>query len=161
MAILIENMQETMEIKDEIYDLLTNAVEKSLALEKFKIPCEVSILLVDDETIRGINKEHRDIDKPTDVLSFPIVDMIEGKFSSNEGDMDLDENQLLLGDIVISVETARRQSEEYLHSFEREMAFLATHGVFHLLGYDHMEEPQEKKMMDKQEAVLDLMNLSR
>jgi probable rRNA maturation factor len=161
MDIQIENMQDKIEVTARMTELIRKAVETSLELEKFNVPSEVSILLMEDCGIREINREHRKIDKPTDVLSFPMVEMHDGKIISHEGDFDLEEELLLLGDIVISLETAKRQAEEYGHSFERELAFLTTHGVFHLLGYDHMEPEEEENMIGKQEKVLDLMGLKR
>ncbi len=161
MEIQIENMQSELEVTDRIVELIKRAVESSLALEKFELPSEVSIILVDDNKIREINREHREIDKPTDVLSFPMVEIQEGEIISDEGDFDLEEELLLLGDIVVSMETAQKQAYEYGHSFERELAFLVTHGVFHLLGYDHTDPDQEKKMIGKQEEVLALMGLKR
>ncbi|AUS96388.1 rRNA maturation RNase YbeY [Clostridium thermosuccinogenes] len=161
MAIIIENLQNKVAITDEIENLIRNAAELSLELQGFTLPAEIDILLVDDEKIREINNEHRNIDSPTDVLSFPMVDMKEGVIISDEGDYDLDENTLILGDIVVSLETAKRQAEEYGHSFERELAFLVTHGSYHLLGFDHMEPEEEKRMMEKQEAVLSKMGLAR
>jgi probable rRNA maturation factor len=161
MTILIENLQNKIALTDNINDLLNKAVELSLKMEDFKIPCEISFLMVDNEYIREINNEHRKIDAPTDVLSFPMTEILEGKLIKGVGDYDFDKNLLLLGDIVISLETALSQAEEYGHSFEREVAFLATHGVFHLLGYDHMVGDEEKIMMDKQEAVLRKMELER
>lgn len=161
MTILIENLQSKIAINDNINGLLHRAVEISFLNEEFLVPSEVSILLVDNEGIKEINKEHRNIDNPTDVLSFPMVDMTDGKINSNEGDYDMDENLLLLGDIVISLEMARSQASEYGHSFERELAFLTTHGIFHLLGYDHINDLEEKRMIQKQENVLDQMGLHR
>lgn len=161
MPIIIENLQNKIEITEEITEIIKSAVEKSLQSEGFELPSEVSILLVEDAEIQEINKVQRKIDKPTDVLSFPIVDMLDGKIISNEGDFDIEEEALLLGDIVISLETAARQAEEYGHSFERELAFLVTHGIFHLLGYDHPDQIQEKRMMDKQEEVLNQLGLKR
>lgn len=161
MEILIENLQNKVDIGEETQELINRAVKTCLNQEGFDIASEISILLVDDERIWEINKEQRNVDKPTDVLSFPMVDMFEGEIQSNEGDFDLDEDLLLLGDIVVSMETALRQSEEYGHSLDRELAFLVTHGVFHLLGYDHMEEEEEKVMMGKQESVLAAMGLTR
>lgn len=161
MAILIENMQDKTEITEKITDLLKKAIELSLQQEGFDTPSEISVLLVNDEEIQEINREQRNLDKPTDVLSFPMVEMEQGEMLSNEGDYDLDENLLLLGDIVISMETTQRQAEEYGHSLERELAFLVTHGVFHLLGYDHLEEKEEQVMIGKQEAVLEAMGLTR
>jgi probable rRNA maturation factor len=161
MKMLIENLQSNILVNDNINDLISRAVELSLKSENFNIPCEVSILLVDDENIREINREHRNIDKSTDVLSFPMIEMYEGTMVSNEGDFDLDENLLLLGDIVISMEMVKKQAEEFRHSFERELCFLVTHGVFHLLGFDHEHPEEEKIMIGKQEAVLRQMKLFR
>jgi probable rRNA maturation factor len=161
MAVLIENLQNNIEVTDKTEKLIRRAVETALEIEEFDTPSEISIMLVDDLKIREINKEQRNIDKATDVLSFPMVEMFEGQIISNEGDFDLDENLLLLGDIIVSMDKTMEQSMEYGHSFERELAFLATHGVFHLLGYDHEEEEMENKMMEKQEKVLAMMDLKR
>jgi probable rRNA maturation factor len=161
MTVLIENMQEKINVTDEINTLIKTVIELSLELDNFYVLSEVSVVLVDNERIQGINKEHRQIDKPTDVLSFPMLDFSEGDIMQTSGDVDLDENLLLLGDIVISMEMAKKQSEEYEHSFEREVAFLTAHGIFHLLGYDHMEEEDEKIMMEKQETVMEKLGLVR
>jgi probable rRNA maturation factor len=154
-------MQDKIEVTPLLEKIINDSVKTSMDMEKFNIKSEVSILLVDDEKIREINNEHRQIDKATDVLSFPVVDMREGEIVSDIGDFDLDEDLLLLGDIIISLETAKRQAEEYGHSFEREIAFLTTHGIFHLLGYDHMEKEEEEKMLHKQETVLRKLGLVR
>lgn len=161
MVIQLENIQDKVEITKDIVELIKKAVESSLVQEKFTLESEVSILLVDDDEIRRINREHREIDKPTDVLSFPMLDIKDGEVISDEGDFDLEEELILLGDIVVSMETCVRQAAEYGHSIKRELAFLITHSVFHLLGYDHMEPEQEKKMIGKQEEVLALMGLKR
>ncbi len=110
--------------------------------------------LVDNERIRGMNAEFRGIDRETDVLSFPLGD--------EEGfEVDPDTDAILLGDIVISLERANAQAEEYGHSFKREVAFLITHSLFHLLGYDHMTEDEEKEMFAKQEKVLQKLGITR
>jgi len=160
MRVLIEDLQNKIEVTEDMIELVNKAVDISLSMEKFSIPSEISIMFVDNRYIREINKEHRQIDKPTDVLSFPIVDMYEGVINSDEGDFDLDEDVLLLGDIIVSLEMTKAQAEEYGHSFERELAFLITHGVFHLLGYDHDTPEREEKMISKQYAVLETLNLS-
>ncbi|WP_010244060.1 rRNA maturation RNase YbeY [Acetivibrio cellulolyticus] len=161
MTVLIEDLQNKIKVSDEMVELVKRAVNSSLEFEKFSIPSEISVMFVDDEGIREINREHRSIDKPTDVLSFPIVDMYEGVINSDDGDFDLDEDLLLLGDIVISLEMTKLQAQEYGHSFERELAFLLTHGVFHLLGYDHDSPEREEKMISKQYGVLEILNLSQ
>ncbi|HHY23517.1 MAG TPA: rRNA maturation RNase YbeY [Clostridiaceae bacterium] len=159
--VLIQNIQDKIDITKNIENIMENAVEFCLVHEKIEKPSEVSILLVDDEKIREINNEQRGIDSSTDVLSFPIVEMEDGEIKSNLGDIDMEENIMLLGDIVISLETAYKQANEYGHSFERELAFLTTHGVFHLLGYDHEDKESEKNMLNKQEVVLGKMGLKR
>ncbi|HOP99437.1 MAG TPA: rRNA maturation RNase YbeY [Acetivibrio clariflavus] len=159
MKILIENLQDKIELTSDMEELVRKAVDISLSIENFSIPSEISIMFVDNQHIREINREYRKIDKPTDVLSFPIVDMYDGVINSDSGDFDLDEELLLLGDIIVSLEKTKAQAEEYGHSFERELAFLVTHGVFHLLGYDHDTPEREEKMISKQYAVLKALNL--
>ncbi|MFZ5989013.1 MAG: rRNA maturation RNase YbeY [Bacillota bacterium] len=161
MGTIIENLQDRIDITDDILVLMDSAVKISLEMENFKFPFEVSVMITDNEKIREINYEQRQINKPTDVLSFPIVDMYEGEIRSSNGDFDLDEGLMVLGDIVISIEKAMEQSKEYGHTFERELIFLLTHGVYHLLGYDHDTEEREKTMMTKQYGVLDRLNLKR
>ena len=159
--IIMENMQQKVEYTPEMEKLFSLAAELSLQYENFTTDCEISLLLVDNEAIREMNKTHRGKDSSTDILSFPMALIFEGSLESDEGDYNLDEELLLLGDIVISMEKVREQAVEYGHSFERELAFLFTHGMFHLLGYDHENEQEEKRMMEKQEAVLSQMGLKR
>jgi probable rRNA maturation factor len=161
MDITIENLQVKVEVTKKLNELMEKAIKACLDVENFSIPCEVNVMLVDNDRIKQINSEYRNMDKPTDVLSFPIVDMYEGKINSDEGDYNLDDDVMILGDIIISLEKAKEQSVEYGHSFERELAFLLTHGVFHLLGYDHDTEEREKIMFQKQDAVLGMLNLER
>jgi metalloprotein, YbeY/UPF0054 family len=159
--IIIENEQDKKPVDEQIENLIRKAVNESIKLSNIQFGCEISITLVDNDRIREINKQYRNIDAPTDVLSFPMLDMHEGVIISTEGDYDLDEDRLLLGDIVISLEKAEEQAQEYGHSYNREIAFLTTHGIFHLLGYDHMDYEQESKMMGKQEEVLTNIGLVR
>ena len=159
--IIIENEQDKVTIGDNINKLIEKAIDLCMKSERLVKDYEVSVIIVDDEEIQAINKEHRDIDKSTDVLSFPMVEFIDGELISDEGDYDMDLDELMLGDIIISAETAQRQAIEYGHSFEREIAFLTAHSCFHLLGYDHMEEAEEKVMIGKQEAILKEMSLTR
>ncbi len=161
MEIIIENEQDIIEVNDELNNIIYTAVAKSLEYEGFEIPSEISIVLTDDEGIHELNKQYRNVDKPTDVLSFPILDITKGQIIQDSGDVDRDKDLILLGDIAISLEMVKRQAEEYGHSFNRELAFLTTHGMFHLLGYDHMNETDEKEMLGKQEKVLQLMELVR
>jgi probable rRNA maturation factor len=161
MTVYIENLQNKIELTNDINELIEKTVLTILNSENFKYPSEISIFLVDNERIRQINKENRDIDMPTDVLSFPIVEMIEGKINSIEGDYNYDNNSLVLGDIIISMEMVLKQSDEYGHSFEREIAFLVSHGVLHLLGYDHKNEKEESRMITRQESALKQLGLNR
>ncbi len=143
MNLVIDHRQEMIKISDSLIELLTKAVEVSLEYEGWDPDFEVSLSLVDNTEIQELNKTYRGKDYATDVLSFPLVD---DEFPIGE--------EKLLGDIVISVEKALQQSEEYGHSFEREMAFLVVHSMFHLMGYDHGDDESEKEMRSKEEAVL-------
>lgn len=136
----ITNEQEKTEFLPEYESLVKKAVEAALSYEGWEYDCEVSITFTDNESIRELNREYRDIDRPTDVLSFPMDDEGDGS---------------VLGDIVISLERAMEQAEEYGHSLEREISFLTVHSCLHLLGYDHETgEEDEKEMFGKQEAIL-------
>ncbi|EPR12768.1 rRNA maturation RNase YbeY [Ruminiclostridium papyrosolvens] len=159
--IIIENEQNKVIVDKKIESLIETTIKLCMKSEKLDKDYEVSVLIVDDSEIRDINKEHRDIDKSTDVLSFPMVDFKDGKLISDEGDYDLEVGELILGDIIISAETAKRQAEAYGHSFEREMAFLTAHSCFHLLGYDHMEKNEEEIMFKRQEDILKEIGLPR
>lgn len=159
--VVLENEQDKVPVDGSIEDAVKSTVVSCLVQEGFSVPCQVDITLSDNDRIREINKRHRGIDRPTDVLSFPLVDMYEGKILSSEGDVDMEEGVLLLGDLVISMEKAVQQAEEYGHSFLRELTFLTSHGVFHLLGYDHQDEEQEKNMFGRQEAVLGKLGFGR
>ena len=101
------------------------------------------------------------MDSSTDVLSFPLADFKNGVLLSDAGDYDMDEGQLLLGDIVISLETAQKQAAQYGHKLERELSFLVSHGMFHLMGYDHMSGDEEAIMLSKQEKVLGKLGLEK
>ncbi|GAB7386323.1 rRNA maturation RNase YbeY [Bacillaceae bacterium] len=149
----IINEQETVEIAAEHLDLIRRLVQTAAELED--VSGELAITLVDDARIRELNRQYRGVDRPTDVLSFP---MLEGEedFPVAGGEV-----PTLLGDIVISVPRAVEQAEEYGHSFERELGFLVVHGFLHLLGYDHHDEAAEKKMFARQEEILQRNRLTR
>ncbi len=159
--VYIENEQTSIDLEEKYTELLKKTVMQCLKDESLDIGCEVNILLTDDESIRQLNNQHRRTDTATDVLSFPMVSIKNGQIEAQAGDFDIDEGLLLLGDIVISVQTAYRQALDYGHSLERELAFLTTHGVFHLLGYDHIVEEEEAIMISKQETVLEKQGLKR
>lgn len=160
--ILIENQQSKIEIPSEINDVIKKAIEESLDFEECDFSAQVSVTIVDNDEIKEINKEHRGIDKPTDVLSFPMLEFDE---EGNAIDCDFDmfeDGKVLLGDIVISAERANEQAKEFGHSFRREMAFLTVHSMLHLLGYDHVDDPEGEKMMfEKQKEILDIMGIKR
>lgn len=126
---------------------------------------QMNLLLTDDEQIREINREFRNIDAPTDVLSFPAAEYeVPGTFAFMDNRMDLfdpDTGELLLGDIMISKERVTAQAEEYGHSIKREFAFLIAHSVLHLIGYDHVNENERTAMEEKQRQILDVLRIYR
>ena len=166
MEINIEN-ETTEEFGFDYNKLITTVVEG--AIEYINCPYEtiVNVTIVDDEAIRNINKEYRKIDKATDVLSFPMVEYeIPGDFKALEEDeyndcFDPDSGQLILGDIIISKDKVLAQSEEYGHSAYRELGFLVAHSMFHLFGYDHMEEKERIEMEGLQKELLDKLGITR
>ncbi|PIC81120.1 rRNA maturation RNase YbeY [Sporosarcina sp. P18a] len=136
-----------------IKDLLTHASR----MEKMEGLYELSITFMDDESIQAVNAEYRGKDRPTDVISFALEELSEGEVAIvQESDM-----PVVLGDIVISIDTAKRQAIEYNHSFERELGFLALHGFLHLLGYDHLDEEEEREMFGRQTEILTEFGLDR
>ncbi len=150
--IYLENAQKKLPLTPALRKLVRDAITAALAYEEFDSVAEVSVTLVDNAQIHEMNRQYRDVDRPTDVLSFPIFD--------DEGLEDA--GATVLGDIVLSLEQAQIQAAEYGHSMEREVAFLCVHSVLHLLGYDHETSPEdEKEMFARQEAVLIKMGLPR
>ena len=144
--------------------LLTRVVAAALEQEGVAIPCSVDILLTTDEGIREINREQREVDAVTDVLSFPYLELTPGTPPDGTGADELDPETGLcpLGDMVISVERARAQAAEFGHSDQREIAYLAVHSVLHLLGYDHLDEgPQKARMRAREEAILESLGVTR
>ena len=135
--------------------LLREAIETTLDFEDFNAVCEVSVTFTDNEGIRELNKKFREIDKPTDVLSFPLLD-----FDGDCEEPPIDELISNLGDIVISLERAKEQADEFGHSFKREVAFLTVHSMLHLLGYDHeLGEEEDKEMRARQSEIMKIMGL--
>lgn len=167
MTVLFERDGEE-EIGFDYEEVLKRVVREALRQEQCPYECEVNVRLTENEGIRRLNQEFRDLDVPTDVLSFPMVEYeVPGDFSqldSPEAEImyfNLDTKELLLGDIVISLERAREQSEEYGHSLERELAFLTAHSMLHLMGYDHMEDEEREVMERKQENILQNLGITR
>ncbi len=144
--------------------LLTRVITAALAAEHVPIPCGVDVLLTTDEGIREINLEQRQIDAATDVLSFPMLELTPGTPPDGTGEDELDPETGLcpLGDMVISVDRAKAQAEEFGHSVQREIAYLAVHSVLHLLGYDHLDEgPQKARMRAREEDILEELGITR
>ena len=157
LMIYFENEQDKIEVTYKLKMLMRRAILAVLAHEGFENECEVSFTFTDNEKIHIINREYREVDKPTDVLSFPMMD-----FENTTGEPASDEPVRSLGDIVLSLERAGEQAEEYGHSFEREAGYLTIHSILHLLGYDHVDEGEMKKQMRaKEEQVLESLHLYR
>lgn len=153
--IYFSNEQEKFSVSYGLKRLVRRAVVETLAYEGFGNPCQVSVTFVDNEGIRELNRDYRQIDAPTDVLSFPLTD-----FEGSE-EPPADEPQVPLGDIVLSLEKTAAQAEEFGHSFEREAAFLCVHSMLHLLGYDHVDsEEEDAEMRRRQREILARMGLS-
>lgn len=157
----------TIEILDEQDHPLTAQQRKLLqtclqvAAEAEAVSGEVVVTLVDNQRIQELNLQYRGIDRPTDVLSFAMNETVEGELAIQMDDETASELPNMLGDIVISVPQAMAQAEEYGHSLERELGFLAVHGFLHLLGYDHQSEAEEAEMFTRQEQILQRVGLTR
>ena len=142
-------------------DLLRKVIPSALEAEGVDVPCEVNVLFTDDEGIHQVNLEMREVDNPTDVLSVPMFDLLPGE-KPGEEDADPGTGLVPLGDMCISVERAAAQAEEFGHSVEREICYLAVHSVLHLLGYDHMDEGSMKaQMREREEAILGALGITR
>jgi probable rRNA maturation factor len=152
MSVLVSNLQEKVTVDEDLAEFLAGVAEEVLKSEGYSEDAEVSLVFVDDDYIQSLNSEYRGINSPTDVLSFA---MMEGEAIPGQ------EEELILGDVVVSLQTAQRQAEEYGHSFRRETAFLTVHGVLHLLGYDHQEEEDREEMRNKEEENLARLNITR
>ena len=152
-TVLIKNDQKKIKMTPDLRRLVKRAVFAVLDFEDFGRRAEVSVTFTDNEGIHALNREYRNVDRPTDVLSFPL---------SDGEDYDTDGDAVLLGDIVISLERAQTQAEEYGHSFEREVAFLTVHSMLHLLGYDHETSPEdERDMFARQDEILISAGMTR
>ena len=140
---------------------LRRTVNTVLAAERIHVPCEVNILVTDDVHIHELNRQFRQVDKPTDVLSFPEFALNPGELPTIE-DADPGTGLIPLGDMVLSMERIAAQAREFGHSRSRETAYLVTHSVLHLLGYDHLDEgPMKKQMRCREEAIMKLLKLER
>ncbi len=141
--------------------LIRRTIRTALAAEGLTAPCEVDVLLTDDDGIHEINREMRQVDRPTDVLSFPEFELTPGQLPGPE-DADPGTGLIPLGDMVLSMERVAAQAREYGHSKRRELSYLVTHSVLHLLGYDHLDEgPMKAQMRAREEAIMALLGLER
>jgi probable rRNA maturation factor len=146
---------------EERFDLLRRVIRAALDQQGVDVPCEVDVLLTDDEGIHAINLEQRQVDRPTDVLSFPMFDLAPGDKPQPEW-ADPATDLVPLGDMVISLERCAAQAEEFGHPLERELAYLCVHSILHLLGYDHMDEgPMKRQMREQEEAILEKLGIGR
>ena len=144
-----------------ITSLCRRAIKATLQEEGITTPVEISVLVSDDKGIREINRDHRNIDAATDVLSFPAKAYTPGNFQAQAEDVSPETGTIHLGDIVISCERAEKQAEEYGHETTREIAYLMVHSTLHLLGYDHQEPEEQAQMRLREEHVLGTLGLSR
>lgn len=153
MEVIISNEHPDFESSQQFEEMLRQVLTKIAQVYALDDEAEVGVTLTDDDGIHAVNREYRGKDRPTDVISFAL----------NDGEECLADNPaaLLLGDIIISLDTAKRQAQEYGHSLEREMAYLAVHGMLHLLGYDHETEEEKTEMRNEEEHVLGLLGIMR
>ena len=155
MTVLFDNRYEG-QFDEEFFQMIEKIALLSLEYEDFDTDCEISVSLVDNNEIKDINSRFRNIDSATDVLSFPQLTFEEDEICDvNEND------EIILGDIIISVERAMEQAKEYGHSLKREIAFLTAHSMLHLLGYDHMVKDEEEEKKKKQKEILNIAGIPR
>ena len=166
MSIHIEyETDKTLDI--DVKKIINDVINMALDVHDCPYEVDVNVVLTDNDAIHAINREYRNIDRPTDVLSFPMLEYkTPGDFSivenmAAEDCCDPDTGELLLGDIIISTEKVIEQAAAYGHSLERELGFLTAHSMLHLFGFDHMEEEERKNMEVKQEAILERLGLRR
>ena len=165
MNIYIENEYDR-EIDVDYTDIINKVVCQAVDFIKCPYECEIYVLLTDNSGIQTINNCQRNIDAPTDVLSFPLIDYKEpGDFSVVDGDtcdyFNPESGELMLGDIIISMDRVYEQAKSYNHSNTRELAFLVAHSMLHLFGYDHIDEEERKQMEDLQEQILNEKGYTR
>lgn len=146
MEVLFDNRQDKFKIQKSTEDLLEKVIETSLKLENMSLDYEISVSFVTNDEIRELNSQFRNIDKETDVLSFPFEDEFETGIR-------------ILGDIVLSVEKAMDQAEEFGHTVERELAYLTAHSTLHLMGYDHMNDDDKSIMRQKEKAIMKALQI--
>ncbi|HBT63316.1 MAG TPA: rRNA maturation RNase YbeY [Ruminococcaceae bacterium] len=153
--VIIENKQKTIRIPTGIRLLIRRCCHAALELESFQGSAEIGVSIVDDDQLRQINNEYRNIDSSTDVLSFPMGE--NGNYDKNP-----ETGAYILGDVVLSIERAKEQAEQFGHSLQREIGYLVVHSVLHLLGYDHVDGGLESvRMREREEAIMTSVGLPR
>jgi probable rRNA maturation factor len=165
MTFYVEN-ETSKKFKFDVEKVVNEVVEEVLRLEECPYEAQINLLITDNEGIQGFNRQYRQVDAPTDVLSFPMISFEkESDFSIVEDGgadyFDPESGELILGDIIISVDKVREQAKKYGHSEKREFAFLTAHSMLHLCGYDHMQEDEAAAMEKKQEQVLSALGITR
>lgn len=165
-TIYLEDEQNFFSAHPGLYEKVEAVIEKCLDEEQVPYESEMSLTIVGLDEMHEINKAYREIDRPTDVLSFPQIEplrigTIDWDNLDMSGCMNLDTEEVILGDIILCDERAKEQAESYGHSLEREVCFLVLHSVLHLLGYDHMTPEDEKEMVKRQEHVLQCLSITR
>jgi probable rRNA maturation factor len=168
LTLTIDNRQDKYDT-DGFQKIIESVIEKTIEHHNIKKECQISVIFVDNFQIKDINNEYRGIDSPTDVLSFPMIEYVYNEevlnckedIWRNIENIDIDTGELVLGDIVLSLEKAYDQSSEYGHSVDREIAFLTVHGMLHLLGYDHETEKDGQNMRLMEEDILSILNMQR
>ncbi|MBU3109370.1 rRNA maturation RNase YbeY [Clostridium gasigenes] len=162
-----DNRQDKLKVTEKFIDKLSEVCSFTLKEEELDKEYQISLLFVDNDKIKEINKETRGINKETDVLSFPMLDYEDKKVYKNMykgyefDETYMDGNELVLGDMVLSLEKALEQSLEYNHSYEREVSYLIVHSILHLLGYDHMEDCEKIIMRKREEEILNKLEIIR
>jgi probable rRNA maturation factor len=161
MDLNIENEQDLLEVDEKMIVKFREAIDLVLEAEDFFKEVQVDLYLVDPATIQEMNRDQRQRDQVTDVLSFPMLDVLKGKATIQDTDKNPENGLMMLGEIVLCTERVIEQARDYGHSVLRELIFLLVHAMFHLLGYDHMTNEDEREMMQKQEEILTKMRLIR
>jgi probable rRNA maturation factor len=162
----IDNRQIKIEITENMNNVIKNVIYFTLEHEKFTVPCEVSVVITDNVGIKAINSKFRKIDNATDVLTFPLIEFGNRPFDVSKTNflfeaINPETEEVMLGDIVISIEKAITQANEYNHSLTREIGFLIVHSVLHLLGYDHEKDEDRFIMRNEEENILSMLKLER
>ncbi len=165
MSVYIENETE-IDIPKRFEEIVNEIIEASIDYVKCPYECEINVIFTDNDGIQIINKDFRDIDAPTDVLSFPLIEYeVPADFSNLEEEsvdcFNQDNGELLLGDIILNVDRIKSQSKEFNHSIYRELAFLTAHSMLHLFGYDHIDDAERAVMEEKQEEILNMKGYTR